>query len=231
MLPVLLGRRLSLPAGVKHAWPVNESGAAARVASIGGLDLTALNSPAAAAGAFAGSNAVDFVTGSSTGLSRADHDDLSIANRDWTFACHLYPTNLDAARTFASKTTDGGVSNDELQAVLNANGTLTIFMRKPDDTDWFSVTSVSALSLNSWSAVRFWHDSVANLVGVQVGSTATVTAAADAAGVLESTSSFRLGNINDIDQFVSARMDAPAIWHRLLSDAEWVEYREGTEAV
>ena len=188
------------------------------------LDLTNVNNVSYAAG-FGGSYlnlyASDFEVGSSMFLERADEALLSTGDIDFTFCCWIKTESQANAMVIASKHNSTSVrewmlqynqSSDRLQFVIyDSGGTNSGQVSSDEDGD---------LTNAAWHFVVAWHDSVNDLVGIQVDNQTADTAATS--GVPSDTAAnFRIGARNTTESdFFDGLIDEAVFFKRLLTDDE-----------
>lgn len=177
------------------AWTLDEA-SGTRADSVGSNDLTDNNTVTSGTGKF--DSAADFERDNSEYLSIADNADLSFDDDDFCISLWVKFESLNTGggdagqRVVLSKGTNSGTGEYSLflntsdVLVFNIQGT-TGFTQSTDA----SASNFGALSTGTWYLVVFWHDSVANEVGISINGTANT--AAHSTGCHDAAGTFYLG--------------------------------------
>ena len=219
----------TLKTGMIAWWAFEEAdNTSARVDShTNSLDLTNRNNVSYATGITGGRSgggpsfyASDFEESSSKFLERADEALLSTGDIDFTFCCWIKTESQAANMTIASKENSGSVrewrlmynqSIDRIRFATYDSGGAQVGVVDSDED--------GALT-TGWHFVIGWHDSVNNLVGVQVDNQTADTAATS--GVPSDTAAnFRIGARSTTEEdFFDGLIDEAVFFKRLLTDDE-----------
>ncbi len=217
----------SLLSGLVAYWPLHEA-SGSRYDALGHLDMTDNATVTGNLGIV--ENASQFTAANSEYLSRAGDDAaLSTGDIDYTFWAWVYLDSKGADRVILSKYGAAGVREylfyfnnaaDRIQFLVSNDGTAATTL---------SDTSLGSPATATWYFIRAWHDSVANVLGIQSNLNAVVTTA-HTTGSFDSTSAFLIGANNSATPalFWNGRICEVGFTKRLLTDAEhWWLYKWG----
>lgn len=167
--------------------------------------------------------AAQFVNGLSQYLTRADESDLSFGDEDFTISGWIYFDTLTANRALVGKyyTTspnreyliyyDSSVA--EIYFTVSNNGTATTSIASKTDVGH------EAIAVGRWYFVTAWHDSAANVIGLQINEKSSTKA--HTTGCYNGIADF---NIGAYDNGASARHDGKiqrvGLWRRVLTSTE-----------
>jgi len=211
----------SLNTSLVSYWNLNES-SGDRADFFGSITLTNINSVGSVAGKV--HNAAVFVVASSQYLIHLDNAALSTGDIDFSFAAWVYLTNKTTDQYFIVKATD--VNNYEyivlyLQSIdrfffgVTSGGT-------PVTAAGVAATTFGSPSAGTWYFIVASHDSVNNLLEIQVNN-GTINSAAFSAGVFDGPNPFTLGSLSAV------RLDEIGFWKKRLSTQERTDlYHSGT---
>jgi len=218
-IPVIAGKKAnsSLLTGLVAYWKLDEesdgSGAVTRNDSVGSNHLTDNGTTAAVAGIVG--NAAQFVTADGTKLQIASTSDLVIGDIDFTFALWVYPasnvdgkTLLQKKMAFSPYTTEYSLAQGVNRPAFNCGGVTLEPLFQP--------------SINQWNLLIIYHDSVNDLMGVQLNNGVAQTKATGGAyPSATGTGAFAIGGATgNTTSSPEAAVDEVGFWKRLLSTDE-----------
>lgn len=171
-------------------------------------------------------NAAKFLSSQSDYLYRDDCPDLSVANIDFTLACTVWLTTKASNQEIIAKYTSAtnnreyilqyNLAQDKFSFTVSSNGTAL---------QAHYATTLGSPATGQWYAIRAWHDSVNNQLGLQVDAGAQDTLAY-ATGVFNGNSPFALGSLRAAaPHYADIYLDKVGVWKRLLTAGEWNVYR------
>lgn len=150
-------------------------------------------------------------------LTIADNPALSMGNIDCTFAGWFYGDTLGNNAGLISKW--GGTAN-EYMLFLTAGPQLFFAVNNTSGAQInCQATNFGNLSTATWYYVVAWHDATADIIGVSINNTAPNTTA-NANGVMDSDSTFRLGLFPAGGAYWDGRLDEWGVWKRAFSAAD-----------
>lgn len=187
-----------------------------------GCDLTDNNTVGQAAGinGYAG----QFVAANSEYLSHLDNADLSTGDVDFTIAVWIYVDSLPGSGVYPGiYTKRGGTLNEWSIAITPSdheqpNRFFFATFDGANERDVYA-TSFGLIPTASWHLIVTWHDSVGNSINISVDNGA-VNSLANANGVNDSNSIFRIGGLGQGGNYLNGRIDGVGFWKRVLSSAE-----------
>lgn len=182
--------------------------------------LTAVNTPGNTTGKIG--NAATFVRASSQRLTVASTASLQGGDTDFTIALWVNPQSTTGAMRFMGKAPAGSPGSAAYEYALNSTaGPAFSFSTSGPGSIAATATWGSNFSINTWYWVLVYHDSVNNVIGIQVDNGTAVTAAFSV-GVNASTAVFTLGgNVTGPNDFSSdSYIDAVGWWRRILTAEE-----------
>jgi hypothetical protein len=199
-------------------WKLDESsagaGAVTRNESVGVLHLTDNGTTPSGIGKI--SSCIDAVAANNEYLSRASAAALVVGDIDFMFAAWVNPDDLTNNWTILAK--DNTATREYTLRISVTTGNIA-----------FNVSALGASStvFNSglpvvagvWSFVVAWHDSVNNVVGVQVNDSAPATQA-HTTGVFTGTADFRIGSQQIGGVHYNGLIDEVGMWKRILTTGE-----------
>lgn len=212
----LISVKPDLRRGLISYWKLEEA-SGTRVDSYGTNDLTDNNTVTQAEGKLG--QAAQFTRANSEYLSIADNASLSTGDIDFTMAVWVSPDSLGT-----------GFDRNILSKVLTWATDIEFRLAQYRDDTWqFIVGDASgnnsgnaggdAVVVSSWALLVAWHDSVNNVVGLQVNNAAPRTVSYSLGGH-DSTAAFQLGFGEGADQYYDGRIDAVGFWKRMLTAEE-----------
>ncbi len=212
--------RSSLSNGLISYWKLDESSAGTspvtRNDSSGSNHLTDSNNCPSATGKIG--NAAQFASASSQELSVASNASLQTGDIDFTFACWFYLNTLPSALTVIAGKADSLSSGHNHEWALMIHSSNALRFRVCDSGGAVSdVTSVT-LSTGNWYYVVAWHDSVGDLLRIQVNG-GTVTDRSYSGDVQTLSAPFRIGG-GASGQYFDGLVDEAGFWKRVLTDSE-----------
>lgn len=167
-------------------------------------------------------NAAGFASASSQYLSVASAD-FHTGDIDFTFAGWFYFTSLPGGGAYMDILAKQGNSGDREYLIEYDGGAnrLIWYVRNPANSAWGTVTWSSAFSTGTWYFVVVWHDSVNNVLGIQVNNGTAVTAAWSSGVNASGTAPFMLGGLGNLGfWFLNGRIDEVGFWKRTLTPTE-----------
>lgn len=201
----------SLLTGLVSYWQLQETsagtGAVTRNDSVGTNHLTDNNTTASGAGVFR--NCIHTVGADDTSLSCASNATLQTGDIDFTFAAWWYPVVNDDFIAVVRKVS--GAAYEYLLCSGAGNkacaflGTLGILI------------SDDAVTAGVWNLVIMYHDSTADLLGLQINNGAVKTKDTTGIAPIPSASAFFLGLA---DATAESYIDEVGFWKRLLTTDE-----------
>jgi len=190
-------------------WPGNEASGNALDLHSNGLTLTDTNTVTNAAGKVY-ATARQYTQANSEYHTRAGDDALlSAGDTDFTLAAWVYFDSLLAARGIAGKSAGSGQAEyalvysavaNRLRWIVTADGTMAVNT---------NADALGVPSTGTWYLVIGWHDSVANMVSIQVNG-GTVNSQAHSAGVHNGSAAFRIGEY--FANYMDGRIGPVAMW-------------------
>lgn len=216
---------------IEH-WPLNAaSGDETGVHA--GIVLTANASPGVALGKVG--NGRDLELDSSQFFSAADSAALSTGNIDFSIACWVNLESKPASiMSIVGKFASANPSNGR-EYFLSWNNTADRFQFQVSTSGTAADATVSAdvlgaPSTGTWYFIVAWHDSVNNVIGIQVNN-GTANTAAHSAGLTNLTSAFQLGSRGNStgSLFFDGVIDEVSFWKRILTtDEKTALYNSGS---
>jgi len=200
--------------GLLAYWNMEEATGAARVDSVASMSLSVNGTVSQVGGKV--SNAAGAI-GSANYLSVTDNATMSTGDIDFSFACWVYLTTKTADRIVFSKTNAETSSGIEYVLQYSLSDDRLLF-RVSSGTVQTPVTWSASPSTETWYFVVCWHDSVNNVIGIQVNDGTPVTAA-HSAGVQDSAFAFEVFRAFAA-KYGDGRVDELAFTKRLWTAAE-----------
>lgn len=214
----------SLLSGLVDYWPLHEA-SGDRGSAIGRFTLTDNNTVTQNPGIAV--YAAQLTAANTERLSLADNAEFS-GDVDYTFWCWVYLDSIGAERTILSKYTGTG---NQREYILYYNHAATQFEWLVSGDGIASTvvndTSLGTPSTGTWYFLRAWHDSVANVIGIQSNLNTAVTTA-HSTGSFNGTASFIVGAYNTSTSPFNGRICEVGFTKRLLTTQEhWWLYNNG----
>jgi len=200
--------------GLLAYWLMGEATGAARVDSVAGLSLAVNGTVSQVAGKQG--NAAGAI-GSPNYLSIADNATMSTGDIDFTFAGWVYLTTKTATRALFSKANAADAAGTEYELEYGI-GTDRFVFRVSNGTTQSFANSNSAPAIGTWYFVVCWHDSVNNVIGIQVDNGAAATTA-HTGGAQDSAFPFEVFRAFG-STYSDGRVDELAFWKRILTAQE-----------
>lgn len=198
-------------------WKLDEasdgSGAVTRNDSIGANHLTDTNTVVSSAGIIG--NAGSFVKAENASLGRTSTTDLQSGDIDFSIALWVYPLEfVSGGRNILGKANYSGGWTIEYWIDHQSNGKVNIYIGGTS----LGLTSDTELTLNQWNFVVVYHDSVNDLIGIQINNGIAKTKAT--AGVAPTAGSTRFFIGSSGSDGLTGYIDEVGYWKRLLTTAE-----------
>jgi hypothetical protein len=209
-------------------WRLDEA-SGTRVGIHAGLDLTDNNTVTSNPGIGGVGTAAQFTSPNQEALTRADESALSTGNIDFTWIGWVYFTSLVAGGTWIAKADSNSAAATEFRLFYN-NNTLQMRWDVSDASTFGSVSATlpSPPSTGTWYFVVVEHDSVNNLITIQINN-GTVYSASWSNGCWDSTKPLRFGSWRPTNQFHDGRMQWTSFWKRILTAGEkTIHYNSGS---
>jgi len=166
-------------------------------------------------------------------LAIASNSTLQMGDIDFTFAVWVNAESFDSVGTEASwimSKRDGSAPALEYQLLWRGTGgggpaaprfIFTVWNEAQSSTP-VNADNLGTPSTGTWYFIVAWHDSVNNVVGIQINN-GTANTAAHTTGVAASDSTFQLsgrsGSTNKDDHW-DGLMESASLWKRVLTTAE-----------
>ena len=208
----------TIPTNLVSYWNLDET-SGSRADSFGSETLTDNNTVTGATGKVSG--AAQFTAANSEYLSHADDAALSTGDIDFTFAYWLYMDSKSAEMHTISKS---GVLNREYDLVYDPGSDRFYWQVSSTGISFdgqVQASSFGAPSTGTWCFFVHWHDSVNNVIGIQVNN-GTVDTTSFSAGVNDGTSAFHIGAevAAPAQRYWDGRIDEVGFWKKVLSAQE-----------
>jgi hypothetical protein len=155
-------------------------------------------------------------------LSHTDSATLSTGDIDFTIAGWVNLSSKSSIKVIAAKYDTSVNQREYLVWYDNTSDRFRISVSSTGLSN--AATTVSANNFGSpstgtWYFITAWHDAGANTANIQVNN-GPVDSASHFGGVLNSTSTFRIGANSEDIQFFSGSIDAVGIWKRILTPTD-----------
>ena len=150
-------------------------------------------------------------------LEVGDLSALSFGDEDFTISCWYKGAATSGVQLFLGKWGSAG----QLEYILWFYGSTEKFRFEvsSDGSTSSNVQSTNAYAVSTWYHLVAQHDSVNNLLKIQVNNTGWTTASFTT-GCRDGTTAFRLGHSVSGSTGTRAVLDEVGLWRRLLTDAE-----------
>lgn len=193
-------------------WPLDEAASATREDRVGSNDLTTNGTVGQGMGLC--SYAAMFNGMVANYLSIADNAALSRGNFDYTGTAWVNFATNTGTRVIMCKGSSAGAQGQEFQ--LYHSGTFRIEIGNGAGSS-VSVNSGVAAVNGEWYFLRWWHDSVNDIVGIAVNEDTPVTSAYSA-GSYDSTHEMTIGRYSNFaGGAVNGVIERVGLWNRVLS--------------
>ena len=176
-------------------------------------------------------SARQFTAANSEYFTIADNTTLSMGNIDMSGEVWVYLDTTPTAGNVMGILGKWTAASKEYRLYVYNNGGVIRFVLDVRATDDGSETAVDsdtfgAPATGTWYRVKWYHDSVTNLIGIGVNDGAFDTAA-HTGGVRDAAVAFDIGR-TDAGNYLNGRLGPWKIWKRILTTAEWSTlYRGG----
>lgn len=205
----------SLNTSLISYWKMDET-SGTRIDARGANDLTDNFTVTSGSGIIV--NAGQYTAANTEYLSHADNTSLSTGDIDYSITCWVNMDTKGVAPTAIAKA-DGSPNNEYILR----------YLQSADRFQWFVSNNGSSLTLaqadnfgspstNTWYFIVAWHDSVNNLIGIQVNN-GTANTTATSAGSFDSNSAFIVGRFAAANYW-DGRVDEVGFWKKVLSTQE-----------
>ena len=218
---LLFGRRnipSPLLSGLAAYWNLNETGGP-RADSFGVSNLTDNNTTLSGTGKVG--NAAAFVAASSQYLSVASNSAIQVGDFDFTIAGWVNLTTLPVVG--ACLWSKAATSNIAFVCDFNGATRFRFYVTADGATPAIATANNFGLpSIATWYFVLAYHDSVNNVIGIQVNN-GTADTTAHSAGVFVGTAALRIGARGSggaQDEYMNGLVDEVGFWKRLLTSDE-----------
>jgi len=214
----------TLPTGLLAYWPLGEASGNRVDATLRGNDLAP--SGAVVWGWGLNQHCAEFTGIGSGFLTIASNADLSPGDNDFTVVCAV---RFDAVGTNAIWSKYSTTDNQRgYRLVYNATTSRFCFQVSADGVAAVTVQAdnAGAAAIDTWYLIRCWYDATNDLAYIQVDTNAA-DSGAHAGGIFNNSATpFMVGD-DDSNTPINGRVDELGVWNRILSDAEWLEWRNG----
>jgi hypothetical protein len=162
----------------------------------------------------------DFEAGDSEWFEIADNTDLSMGDIDMSGQVWVNLESKASRQCFVVK--GSGVSGEYY--VEYNNGSDRFEFTVAGGSGFTSLTNVRANNFGSpstgvWYCLHFWHDSVANEIGISVNA-GTPDTASHSAGILDANTPFQIGSYSGFSLHTDGLLDEVGIWKRVLTSQD-----------
>lgn len=208
-------------------WPLDESGATARDATLKNANnLTDNNTVTQAVGPGGTGNAAQFTKANLEYLSIPDNSSVSLGDIDMSLSGWVYMDSAPSpgeTRVIIGKQ-DDNIGFEWTLNVYNNSGVATypsFQVRDAANTTYGNVSAtIGVMAPNQWYYIAAWHDSVANTLNIQVDN-GTVYTQAWSGGIRDSTAPLTIGSTYTGGGFYwDGRIADVGLWHRVLTSGE-----------
>ena len=204
----------SLLTGIVAYWNMNEysngSGAVTRNDSMGISNLTDVGLTTSAAGVVG--LGASFVNAQQNRFTCPSNSALQTGDIDWNSVLWVYPTAFITGGIIMQKVSGG--NKEYVIQTYNDGSILVYFGTKYID-------GLVSITLNAWNMISFYHDSVNDLLGIQVNNSVAKTVATSGVYPTPNSGVFEIGGKStDVSKTLSCYIDEVGIWKRLLTTAE-----------
>jgi hypothetical protein len=202
---------------VSH-WKLDEASGNA-IDAHGTNDLTETDGTIGSAAGKLG-NARDFEAADTEYFNKADNADLSTGDIDFTFAGWVQLESTGAAQAVFSK---WPFANEYF---LRYDGSRFVWLVGSGSA---TANNLGAPSSGVWYFFVAWHDSVNNIVGIQINN-GTADTTSYSSGVTDAGAEFALGGkVDGGPEYLDGLLDSVSFWKRVLTADEKTElYNGGT---
>lgn len=203
---------------LKAYWKMDEV-SGVRADSVNGYDLTDNNTVGSNTGII--SNAADFVLLNSENLTRADNDDLSACQCDWTGRIWVYLGSKATLQVLWHKFNTVSTNSDYSLFYDNVADRFKVRLYNTTNNDAVA-DNLGSPSINTWYHIVFWRNQTAGTINIKINNGTTNTTAIGGSEVGQTwTGTLRIGGV--ATAFMQGRADEAAFWKRLLTAGEITE--------
>ncbi|MDO8487707.1 MAG: DUF2341 domain-containing protein [bacterium] len=214
------GNQSYLSDGLGGYWNMDESSGSRSDSSGNGNTLTDNATVASAVGKF--SNAADFEADNSEYLSITDNANLSAGDVDFTISAWVNLESTTDDRHIAVKGTANTAAGLEYRLRYDTDvSTFRFLISDGTNVPQVHSANLGTPSTGTWYFILAWHDSVNNLIYIQVND-GPVNSASATGGSQDTSGSFRIGASIDASpaQFMDGKIDDFRFYKKLLSIQE-----------
>ena len=149
----------------------------------------------------------------------ADNPALSMGDIDFTIVAWVYISSYTSGEypAITAKWDSGG--NLEYLLAINGGSQWPFFSVSPNGTASTTVDWGAAMSAGAWHMVTAKHDSVNNIISIQVDLGTAVTTS-HSTGVYDGTSTFKVGYTPTTGNYLNGGVAPIGVWKRCLSTSE-----------
>jgi Concanavalin A-like lectin/glucanases superfamily len=202
-------------------WSLEEASGASAIDAKGTNTLASNGTGGVGSGVGKVANARVFSHVNNTYLSVASNSSLQTGDIDFTFTCWVnFTTDISGQSNFGiiSKASDAGTSTTEYWIDWQeTNNCIRIVVT--DSSNYGEAHWSSSPSTGTWYFVVAWHDSVNNVVGINVNNGTSVTTAWSA-GTHSLSNAFKIGELGTLNRQMDGTIDEVGFWKRVLTGAE-----------
>lgn len=176
-------------------------------------------------------NAASFVSANSQALFMNENSAVDASGQtDFTLSGWFLLTTTEDALVVGKVNS----SNDfeYLLETARNNGSLTFSIRTNSGSLVSAASNNIATNANTgrWIFVSAWHNSVADMVNLQVGTGVINSAGTLGEAVTDSTTQFRMGMYPSFSQGFNGRLDQWGVWKKVLTSQERIDLYNGNSA-
>lgn len=160
------------------------------------------------AGVFSGSNNL-----------YTDDTIMQAGDIDFTFATWVFFTSIGTNPRVFSKRANA-TNSHEYDCYYGFSNNLTFELRTSGGTNFGVSSAANSITSGAWYFVVAWHDSVNDLVGLQLNNGTPATQATSGNAPAVNTSRFYLGELQQVSRPLVGRQNRFGYWKRLLTADE-----------
>lgn len=199
-------------------WKLDEA-SGDRADSHGSNTLTDNNTVTSATGVI--NSAADFESTNSETLSHTSNSDFQTGDIDFTWTCWVKleskPNHMGIISKYSDEYTIWFESASDRFEFFVGTGALGAAR--------VTANNFGAPSLGSWCFIVAWHDSVNNVVGIQVNN-GTANTVSHSGGITANSNGFVMGNVNSSFPY-DGLIDEVGYWKRILTTQEKTDLYNG----
>lgn len=220
---VIGGSSSTLNTGLTAYWKLDEASGTRVDSGANGQDLTDNNTVTSNTGII--NNAAEFIAANLERLSHVDSTTLSLGDIDCTMAFWVYLSSTNTAMGIGNQYAAAGSRSWRL-LYFSSSAKFRIGV----SNDGTTVTNHDSTFVNpvasTWYLVIWWHDSVNDLIGIDVSGTSNTSSYSS--GIFDSTADFNVGRQDSGGTYWNGRIDEVGFWKRVLTAGERAElYNSG----